>query len=153
MAPSLNIDLMEIIMRLEIKDIISGSLDGMDVWVCDYRPNGPDKKPIRNLSPRRVKIVPKETTRRRIYYSESCFQEYGKNGLLQKFLPVFDNTGFRSYTGEPLQVFDDEVECVECWNKLMDDRIDVLLEERETALSDIDRKIENFKQLRVEPKE
>jgi hypothetical protein len=104
-------------MEIDISNIRNGSMNGEIVFICDYRRPDLDKKAIRNVPPTKVMIRSNSETKKRIYYSESHFVTLKKDGSpSSKVIPLFDNTGFRSYTGEPLKVFDNEAECIAQWN-------------------------------------
>tara|TARA_B100002019_G_C21105643_1_gene515784 strand:+ start:203 stop:622 length:420 start_codon:yes stop_codon:yes gene_type:complete len=109
---------------LDIEDIAKGNMDGEVVYICDYRQPDLSNKPIRKQPPTRALIVSNSETNKRIYYSESHFRPFGKNEkLLSKVIPLFDNTGYRSFTGNPLYVFKTHQECVDKWKELVDDII------------------------------
>jgi len=104
-------------MQIEISKIRNGSMNNEIVYICDYRRPDLDKKPIRSVPPTKVMICSNDTTKKRIYYSESHFVPLKKDGSpSSKVIPLFDNTGYRSYTGEPVKVFDNEAECIAQWN-------------------------------------
>jgi hypothetical protein len=57
---------------------------------------------------------------KKIYYSQSHFCAIGTNGnVTSKILSPVDNTGYRSHSGNPLHVFDNEADCNEAWNEQM----------------------------------
>ena len=104
-------------MKIDIKEITSGSRDGELVWICDYRHNDINKKPIRHIRPTQVMIRSNNEINKTIYYSNSHFAKLNKKGepLKSGVIPVFDNTGYRSFTGVPVDAFDDETECNEAY--------------------------------------
>jgi hypothetical protein len=119
-------------MRIDIKDLVEGKLDGEYVWVCDFRHNNIFEKPIRHVAPERVLVrsnteIPTKTSAhgkvyqvRTIYYSESHFVRLSKKTgkPIKSMYAPFDNTGYRSYTGVPLNIFDNEAECQACYREL-----------------------------------
>ena len=110
---------------MNLDDITSGKLNGKIIWVCHY--NRPDlkKKALRNVPPTRVIVrgnneLPKRKT---VYYSNSFFSPLNKNDEpMSKVIAPFDNTGYRSFAGNPLHVFDNQEDCEQAWN---DDVIEV----------------------------
>ena len=129
-------------MQIDAKDIASGSYNGQKVFICDYRVPDLDKKPIRSVEPTEVMVMENETTKKRIYYSNSHFVALKKNGEpSSKVIPLYDNTGFRSYTGEPVKVFDNLTECEAQWNDDLKKVQERWTERRKTALQDIDNQI------------
>ena len=100
-------------MEYSIEEITSGNLDGKHVYVCDYRLNDEiNKKPIRNVRPQRVLVRSNSETKQRVFYSESHFVALKADGTpASKIIKPYDNTGYRSYPGVPLHVFDDWEEC------------------------------------------
>lgn len=96
---------------------IEGKLNYRDkVWICDYRFNDIQEKPIRHLPPQEVAVIsntelPKNKT---VYYSEFHFRPLGKKGnVLSSVISPYDNTGYRSYTGVSINIFLDKDECIE----------------------------------------
>ena len=102
------------IMKIDTKEIREGGRIGEKVWICDYRRPDLYKKPIRNITPTLCVIcsnddLPKNKT---VYYSETHFRPVSAKGVvLKKIISPVDNTGFRSYSGVELSVFDSEEEC------------------------------------------
>jgi hypothetical protein len=103
-------------MEIEINKVTSGELDGQIVWICDYHQPDFNLKPRRNIPPTKVKIVPNDG--KKIYYSESHFVKVADDGSVKfnKFWAPFDNSGYRSFSGHPVSVFDDELDCRIAWN-------------------------------------
>ncbi|QNR65382.1 hypothetical protein IAQ67_15930 [Paenibacillus peoriae] len=88
---------------------------GEEVWVCDYRYNDVDNKPIRHIPPKKVVVVSNEDLpkNKRVYYSDFHFRELKGNGKLSStIIAPYDNTGYRAYTGESLNIFYAKEECV-----------------------------------------
>lgn len=99
-------------MMIQHEKIADGQLDGEIVWVCDYRHDDIAHKAIRHVPPQAVLVRPNLETSQRIYYSESHFAPLNAKGQpLAKVIALFDNTGYRSISGTPVQVFDNEAEC------------------------------------------
>lgn len=104
-------------MQIDITNIKDGSMNGKTVFICDYRRPDLSKKAARSIPPTEVVIRSNSETKKRIYYSDSHFCALKKDGTASsKVIPLYDNTGFRSYPGVPLKVFDNEAECVAQWN-------------------------------------
>jgi len=137
-------------MRIHADQIRNGSCDGHNLYICDYRQeNG--KKPIRNVPPTLAMVVPATEAKKTVYYSQSFFKPYGTTGsLISKEIMLFDNTGFRSFAGTPLNVFTEYGECVAYWNKTIDEYIKKWEDEKLVALQKIDNTINNFKGMIVE---
>lgn len=95
-------------MKLEHKEVANGNYIGQELWVCDYRYNDFNNKPIRHIRPTKVNCVSIEETNKRVYYSECFFREGEKKSSVIK---LYDNTGYRTYPGISLQVFTTEEEC------------------------------------------
>lgn len=97
-------------MKISIKDLTSSNNPnvGKEFWICDYRFRDITDKAIRNVHPTKAILVNKQEGER-VYYSETYFVDAAKKS---KKIKLFDNTGFRSYAGEPLHVFDNEQECM-----------------------------------------
>ena len=105
--------------NIDIRCVANGSMDGATLWVCDLRYKDYTQKPIRNVPPTKVVVVANGTTK--VYYSQSHFRTLKKDGTASsKVIKPYDNTGFRSYTGEPLNVFETEGECVAKYREQLD---------------------------------
>ncbi|WP_440110007.1 hypothetical protein [Paenibacillus sp. QZ-Y1] len=86
---------------------------GEEVWICDYRYNDVDNKPIRHISPKKVVVVSNEDLpkNKRVYYSEFHFRGLRESGKMSNtVIAPYDNTGYRAYAGVPLNIFYDKEE-------------------------------------------
>lgn len=135
-------------MEIPISDITHGVYSDKIVYICDYRITDRNKKPIRNVSPTEVLVVHKTESKKTVYYSDYCFKPLGVNGKpLSKIIMPFDNTGYRSFTGNPVFVFDNMDECVEKWNSMIDEHIQYWENEKLHAIQRIDDRIANFEDM------
>ena len=134
---------------LETQDIINGKLDGQKIWICDLRYNDYSNKPVRHVIPMEVFVVNKDKVNKKIYYSNSCFLKINKNGeaVNSAVIPLFDNTGFRSYTGEPVKCFDNKEECIDYYKKQAQEAIKGLSNHLKDFTEDINDKIQGIKNL------
>ena len=95
---------------MELKDLKVGQ----EVFICDYRYNDYDKKPIRKIPPTKVKVfsnydLPKN---KRVYYSNIHFRPINEKGkILSRIIAPFDNTGYRSITGTCVNIASTIEEC------------------------------------------
>ena len=127
-------------MRISTDEVTDGSLDGERVWICDYRRQDPLKKAQRSVPPTLVEVVSNELlpANKTIYYSESHFRPVSSKGVvLSKVIPLYDNTGYRSYAGIPLNVFDNYEECVAHYNLQVNVVVDTLYEAVEEVTSQL----------------
>jgi len=102
-------------MKINNKDLIVGQI----VWICDYRYNDIFKKPIRSIKPTRVITVDNDDLpeSKTVYYSETHFRPLNDKGKQSsKIICPCDNTGYRMHSGGCVNIFDNENECVECFN-------------------------------------
>lgn len=106
-------------MQLNINNL--SDYEGQIVYICDFRYKDIFKKPIRHVVPVEVLVHSKQILglKKTTYYSNFCFVPM-KNGnlILTKAVSPFDNTGFRSYEGEPVKIFDNMDECVQEYKKM-----------------------------------
>jgi len=94
---------------------------GQIFWICDFRRDDLDKKAQRHVQPTKVMVRSNKETTKRIYYSEVHFVKVGVNGKVSTTpIMLFDNTGYRSDTGIPVFVFDNEEECIAKYNQQAD---------------------------------
>ena len=101
-------------MKIETKEIREGKRVGERVWICDYRRPDLNKKPIRNIPPTYCEVVDNDglPNHKRVCYSKTHFRPISKSGsLLKRIISPVDNTGYRSFCGVELNVFDNEEEC------------------------------------------
>ena len=101
-------------MRIETKEVRDGLHNGKYFWICHYNQPDLNKKPLRNIPPTKALVCSNEDLpkNKRVYYSESHFKEIGKNGKPKsRVISPVDNTGYRSYCGNELYVFESESEC------------------------------------------
>lgn len=113
---------------------------GDKVWVCDYRFNNEYiKKPIRHVPPTKVMIDSNENTKKRVYYSDHHFKALNKKDEpTSKVIAPFDNTGFRSYTGIPVQVFYTEEEAQEYYQNRKAEIKEEAIKEKESIMKEYD---------------
>lgn len=93
---------------------------GEHVYICDYRFNSIDDKPIRHIQPMKVVVCSNDDLpkNKRVYYSDIHFRPVGENDKIQsRIIAPFDNTGYRAYTGVSLNIFYDEKECKEFYRQ------------------------------------
>lgn len=134
-------------MEIDIKEITDSSVwIGKRVWICDFRQPDLNKKPIRHVQPIEVEVCSNEDLpkNKRIYYSENHFRKIGAKGLTKDIIPVFDNTGYRSFAGTPVKAFDNQQECYAAYNVMadsivneLDDRMSVVLKQLQAEKNDI----------------
>ena len=137
-------------MQIDIKNIVDGQMNGEVVYVCDFRQPDLNKKAIRKVLPTKVLIVSNAETKERINYSESHFVELKADGTRKaKIIKPFDNTGFRTYTGEPVAVFTEEQECIDYFNQQCDKVLKQLNIKKMSIINDIDREIEEVTNLKI----
>jgi len=123
---------------------------GNKVWVCDYRyVNGFDKKPARHVKPTYVEIRPSSEGRRSVYYSETVYIPFKKNGELNfnKQINPFDNTGYRMHSGVDIQVFLTKQECTTFYKELCKYYIPLVeetIEEKTKGLKDLVEYLSNI---------
>jgi len=131
-------------MIINTKKIENGELDNKVVFICDIRHNGnPFEKFIRNIEPTEVMIMSNNTLpkNKRIYYSESHFVKLKKDKTPSKtVIGLFDNTGYRSYSGVALNVFDNMDEC----KKIYNNQKKKIAEDMEIEIENLTEKMKNF---------
>lgn len=105
-------------MKLENKDLKDKDI----VFICDYRYSDFNNKPIRSVPPSKVLVrsnsnLPKNKS---IYYSDTHFIALNKKDEeTSKIIAPFDNTGFRSRTGECVKIYSTLEECTTAYNNLV----------------------------------
>lgn len=132
---------------MKIEDIMAGKLNGRKVWICDIRYDNYSEKPIRHVSPQEVMVRSNSETKKRVYYSESHFVALNKKGepVNSKIYSPVDNTGYRSRSGTPLQVFDNEADCRKAYTKQVDTAIRGLEDHKRFVVKNIESRIEKLR--------
>ena len=120
-------------MQISTTEIRQGHHNGKSVWICHYLQPDLNKKPLRNVKPIQVLIVSNEElpTNKRVYYSASHFRPITRKGTSSTIISPVDNTGYRSIAGNELYAFDNEDECLLCFEqqvKEVQSRISVEIE-------------------------
>jgi len=130
-----------------LEDVRNGKLNGQMVWICDLRYDNYGDKPIRHIRPTKALVRDNKETTKNIYYSESHFVELNKKDepIKSKVHSVFDSTGFRSRTGTPLQVFNNEADCRKAYTSQVSVAIHGLENHKKSVVKTIDDKIEELK--------
>lgn len=138
-------------MKVEASEVAKGMLNGRTLWVCDYRYNDITDKPIRSIVP--TKVIVKSNTElpknKSIYYSDSHFVKMSGEKETSTIIPLFDNTGYRSRTGTPLNIFTEEDECKKFFNRQLDkanEEVTVWLESMKRRASEL---LEKHKKLKL----
>lgn len=131
---------------IEIKDVTEGKLNNQIVWICDYRYNNYGEKAIRKITPKKVLIRDNSETKKRIYYSKSHFIALNKKDepLKSKVYGVYDNTGYRSFPGVPLNCFKTEKECIAHYNTLLKTVSDGFKNYKESIIKSVDSKMDEI---------
>lgn len=120
---------------------------GQIVWICDYRHNDFLERPIRHVKPTQAVVVSNDDLpkRKTVYYAETHFRPIGKKGKpLKQIIAPYDNTGYRSYEGESLQIFHDKEDCIEKYMELCNIVKDGIESERELMNARFDEMINNI---------
>lgn len=122
-------------MRIVTKEVRDGKHDGKVVWVSQYLQPDLHKKPLRHVRPTKVMIIPlvrpveavpasdgveavEAVKGERMKYTWSYFSPINDKGkVLKKRIQPTDSTGWRSYCGNEINVFENEDECRESYTK------------------------------------
>lgn len=120
-------------MRIDVDKVIDGSMRGQIVYACDYRKPDLDKKAIRNVSPEKCVIYTEKDFEEAgkkwpsVYYSNTVLLPLNKKDepVWSRPIKVFDNTGYRSYTGVPIEFFDNMEECIAAYNNAVHEIIEM----------------------------
>lgn len=123
---------------------------GKIVWICHYLRPDFTKKPLRNIQPTRVIIrdISELPKNKRIYYSDVFFSPISESGkIASRIISPVDNTGYRSYAGNEIHIFDNEKECVESWNSQLQIVINNLNEEMRTVIQRLENQVSLIKSM------
>lgn len=147
-------------MKIDITDVVSTEkYVGKKLWICDYRKTI-DKKAARNVKPTEVYIAGEKDFEEaelspKIYYSAVGFATLKKNGTpnLKKLISPFDNTGYRSYAGIGVMVFDNENECIDAYNDQVLVVVSLYENEIKTIISSLATEMQEIKNLTISKSE
>ena len=136
-------------MKIKLEDLKVGQ----KVYICDYRQEDLNKKPIRNVQPMIVQVVSNEELpkHKTVYYSDVHFRMIKNKGegVTSRIIAPFDNTGYRSYPGVMLNIFDNYQECADLFKVQIDDVIERLEHKKEFAVIAIQQNIDAMIKLKV----
>ena len=139
---------------MQEENLAKGMHDGEVLWVCDLRYRDYADKPIRHIKPTKVLVRSNKKLegKKKIYYSDSHFVAFGKGDkLTKKVIALFDNTGYKWRTGTSLRCFDNEQECIKCYNRQVRDAVAGMIVYRDYVLADINQKIDTTPHLTIRP--
>lgn len=114
-------------MEYKFEDVRTGSINDKIIYVCDYRYNDFNDKPIRHIKPTKVLVKSNDNLpkNKNIYYSECHLVVLGKEDKpTSKILSIADNTGYRSFAGTPLRMFDNLEECQQAYKEFVKKNLD-----------------------------
>lgn len=146
-------------MKIDINDVVGSSkYAGQKLWICDYRKTI-DKKAARHVKPTEVFIADKSIFDEAgldptIYYSMVGFAQLNKDGTpnLKKLISPFDTTGYRSYSGIGVLVFDNEDECIDAYNDQIQTVLKMYEIEIENAIKRLAAESQEIKNLTIAKK-
>lgn len=126
------------------------NLVGRKVYICDYRLTDGCEKALRHVPPTLVQIVSNKEAKKTIYYSNIHFKPFNKrgDGLLKKEIAPFDNTGYRSYKGTAVNVFEDLLTCQQYYNE----QISYAQRQYEQVINQVTREIELLETMKIQIK-
>lgn len=117
---------------------------GKKVWICDYRLNEDIyKKMSRNIKPIEVEVCNSDDIKKSIYYSPIYFKHKSK------VIAPYDNTGYRSYAGVSLNIFEDKKECEEFFNTQLKIAEEQFINKFERVKRIHEQKLEEIKDLMI----
>lgn len=120
---------------------------GENIYICDVRVSEGGNKFIRNIKPTLVIIKPNSELPKgkKVYYSDYHFLEVKRGKVLKKVIAPFDNTGFRWYAGTSVNVFENYEECVDFYNK----QIDEAAQEYDKRIKEIEEQKQNTLNMKI----
>lgn len=144
-------------MKIEIKDIVNvAGLNGKKYFVCDYRKDT-TQKAIRHIKPTEIILQDEDDYNRagkkypRVHYSRYAFVQMNQKGepVYSKNISPFDNTGWRSYTGVGLNIFDNLQECIDHYNSQVKAVVELYEKQISTIVVSLTNEMEEIKKLTI----
>lgn len=148
-------------MKIDIEDIVNAvGLNGKKYFVCDYRKDT-TQKAIRHIKPIEIILQDNDDYNKagkkypRVHYSKYAFVQINKNGepIYSKSISPFDNTGWRSYTGIGLNIFDNMQECIDHYNSQVKMVVELYEKEISTIVVSLTNEMEEIKKLTIKGSE
>lgn len=145
-------------MQLNISEVTKNS-DSVEktFWVCDYRKPDFNKKAIRKVRPTLITVLDQKHFEDvgkkypRVYYSAFALIPIDSKGKLKYSSPVppYDATGYRFYAGVPINVFDNEQECIDFYNKQVDTVVTKYREYISNVVDNMTKEMETIQELKI----
>lgn len=122
---------------------------GKEVWICDYRINDPNNKPIRSISPKLARIFDNDDLPKNkiVYYSPIHFREVKGGKVLSTIIAPYDNTGYRHVSGKCVNIFENKTDCINHFNGQLNKGIEQMQRYKDKQIKDIDAHIMSMKNL------
>lgn len=145
-------------MKLYISEVTKNSSNtGKTFYVCDYRKPDFNKKAIRNVKPTLITVLDGKHFEGagkklpRVYYSDFALIPVDSKGKLKysSNIPPYDNTGYRSYAGVPINVFDNYEECAEFYNYRIDNVVNLYKNYISTVVDSLTKEMESIQELKI----
>lgn len=145
-------------MKLDISEVTKNSSNiSKTFYVCDYRKPDFNKKAIRNIKPTKIVVLDQKHFEEvgkkypRVYYSNFALIPVDSKGKLKYSSPVspYDTTGYRSYAGVPINVFDNYEECVEFYNYQIDNVVNLYKNYISTVVNSLTKEMESIQELKI----
>lgn len=145
-------------MKLDISEVTKNSDNvGKTFWVCDYRKLDFNKKAIRNVKPTKIIVLDQKHFEEvgkkypRVYYSNFALIPVDSKGKLKYSSPVppYDTTGYRSYAGVSINVFDNYKECVDFYNYQIDNVVNLYKNRISTVVDNLTKEMESIQELKI----
>lgn len=145
-------------MKLDISEVTKNfDSVGTIFYVCDYRKPDFNKKAIRNVKPTKIIVLDQKHFEEvgkkypRVYYSNFALIPVDSKGKLKygSHVPPYDTTGYRSYVGTPINVFDNYEECVDFYNKQIDNVVNMYKNYISTVVDSLTKEMETIQELKI----
>lgn len=127
-------------MKYDIKDITSGKYIGNEFYIAEVNTK---VKNHRIITPQLALLCDANDAKKTIYYSSTFFKIYDKKGKLKKDeIAIFDNTGYRSLSGNPISVFSDYESAKSWFNTQINELIKTTMQQKESSIKYYDNYLE-----------
>lgn len=126
---------------------------GKQFWICDYRLNeNKDNKSIRSVTPKLVQVCSNEILPKgkKVYYSPIHFREIKNGKTLSTVIAPYDNTGYRSYPGVSVSIFNTERACRDCFEQQCIEAIHAYNTKLEQITKELEARMNEIHRLRVD---
>ena len=108
-------------MQILNKEIKNGKYNGQIVWICAYNKEVLNKNHYIKIEPIKCIIISNKSIpiNKKLHYSKSHFLSVNDKNEFPKIISIDCDFNFLIYQNDDIYTFDNEKECINKWNELI----------------------------------